>query len=1015
MKKTNAQKFSREFEIYVLEYLKDNYNITDVDFSRLTPPTGDGGYDGAIYWVKVGLDESIHETLFEAKLRSTLGYALPMNDFSKALIIAVNRFSDELYIATNITFSPETLRQLKIFSSRTGIVVKTLNGKALYEWYKKTSLNNRLQFENNFIDFLKKSANEIMDTSVSDFKRDYNQPMDIYVQDYIRSKSIDELKHIILCARKGTILIEGNRGCGKSRISLEIQNNLKRLGYLTSEINIKYANTSREIFLTLLQIIWGISPETIINCSEEELGLIFSEIGGKPLEKNKIECFKQIFNKNIEEYTGHWDIYQLYLTELLDVLFAHYTQRKDYSIHIHNLDEGYYESIQFIWKIVSKLQNYNILFLIELRSDYKGDACITSNFWNNIYIKFNNLPSLLKKYKVCEFSLEEKESYIVNKLPQLSKDQVLFVSSKVSSNPLILNSTMEFLISNFPTVELSTTEFKNKLNFWGKSYENEIVSQLLRYKIRFGGYEYLAIPLAIIALLNGQCHIQCIQKIVLYDYNKLIEGIANIGMFYIQNDIIKIKHELYLNSLKKYSDYISITLLQEIAGKILMHIDIFYGDALQKEMLRLRLFKILNKKNSFLELSCEIGKTLLQQGDLQQALYIYECGYELLKGIKCINVKYTFIELEILKKMLYINSISKGDNSKDMNQLLNRFHYIIIQNRRTLKHSEAYMDACLNYLIFEMKQLHTLSKHSECLACAYKARRLARKMGTYYSHPETMEQILWLKSLSVKHVSGIKACIQSFENDILKNPGLPLLMYSYNTHKTATISRKQPQTALIYFRANEKYYPALSMADQLHNRVNIANMYFFLKKYDVSVSLAKEIIEDALSYDIKTELGRIYNLMGNYSIIFENNEVGIAYYKKSIDIFESLQNQIHLWPPLVNISSLLFVDKDYINALHYIEKAIKIILIRKNELCNNIGKYANDGGKIYIGAIIILHLLYNIIPHDTKAKLIYTQFNKEIKQYVPFRIQQMIKSENSFQDFFAHSAYEHNSKIILKL
>ena len=32
MKKTNAQKFSREFEIYVLEYLKDNYNITDVDY-----------------------------------------------------------------------------------------------------------------------------------------------------------------------------------------------------------------------------------------------------------------------------------------------------------------------------------------------------------------------------------------------------------------------------------------------------------------------------------------------------------------------------------------------------------------------------------------------------------------------------------------------------------------------------------------------------------------------------------------------------------------------------------------------------------------------------------------------------------------------------------------------------------------------------------------------------------------------------------------------------------------------
>ena len=1020
MKKTNAQKFSREFEAFVLEYLKYNYNITDDNFSRLTPTTGDGGYDGVIYWLKSDSPHNIHETLFEAKLRSALGYALPMNDFSKSLIIAVNRFSDELYIATNITFSSETIKQLNIFSNRTGIAVKTLNGKDLYKWFKNTTLNNDVRFDTEFINFLERSAEKITEYRLTDSFCYDNQSVSPYIQDYVRSKSIDELQKTILSARKGTILIDGKRGSGKSRMALEIQYKLKKSGYLTAEIDVRYANTSRVIFLELLQIIWGISPETIINCSEGELELIFSEIGKKRLEKDKIECFKQIFNKDIEEYTGHWDVYQLYLIELVDILFAHYTERINFCIHIHNLDAGYYESCQFIWKIVSKLQNYNILFLIELRNDYNGISHISKTYWNKICDNFNTLESVLKRYYVSELSLEEKEQYIVWKFPNLSKHQVTFLSNEVSDNPLILNSTMEILISNLSTMELfgiefSDVEFKKELNYFKKTYENEIVSRLIYSKVRLEGFERLVLPLALISILNGKCNIKYMQKIIGYDKDELIEILLDIGIFYIRNDIIEIKHELYLNSLLKYSEYISNSSLQQLAEKMLNQIDIFYSDALQKEMLKLKLLNILNQKYSFIELSCEIGKTLIQQGDLQQALHIYECGYEELKYVSCVNVKYTLIKLEILKKMLYIHAISKGDNSNEMRCLLDVFHCIIIQNRRILKHNDAYIDACLNYMIFEMKQFHRMAKHSECLEYAYIARRVARKVGSYYSHPETMEQILWLKSLSIKHISGIQACMQSFKNDIHKNPGLPLLIYSYNTHKTSTISRNEPQTALKYFKANEKYYSALSMADQLHNRVNIANMYFFLKKYDESINMAKEIIGDAIIYDIKIELGRSYNLIGNYCVLSENNEGGINYYKKSIEIFERLQNYINLWPPLVNLSYVYFNCKDYLNALNYAEKAIKIILLRKEELHVNEEKDANNGAKLYIGTIIILHILYGILPHNAKAKLIYNLFNDNIKQYLSAKILKVIESEKEYRDFFKDSAYEHNSKILLKL
>lgn len=1015
MKKTIAQKYCRDFEYFVLEYLKDNYHITNENLARLTPPTGDGGYDGVIYWIKNSAKMNMQETLFEAKLRSALGHALPMNDFSKALIIAVNRFSDELYIATNLSFSLETMYQLETFSNRTGITIKTLNGKDLFRWFQKNASHSTLDFDAEFIDFIRESADRIIDNRlVNNNSNRYQQITLSYIQDYTRGKSIDDLLDMILYSQNGTVLIEGSRGCGKSRLAVELQDRLEQHGYLSAEINIKNSSTSRDIFLSLLQIIWGISPTLIVDYSEEELDIIFSEIGGETLKKDKVECLKQIFHKEVEDYTGHWDIYQLYLLEIIDKLFSHYTKKRNYCIHIHNLDTGYYESCLFVLKIISRLEKYQILFLVELRNDYCGDISITSDMWSEIYTRFVNLSSLIKEYHVCEFSSVETEKYITMKVPELSKNQIDILKEEISNNPLILNSTLDILAPKLATQNLLAVEFQTELDFFKRTYESEIVRQLIRNKIRFGGLEQLAMPLVIISLLNGKCKVRCIYSIIEYEKNQLIEDFINTGIFYVHDDIIQIKHELYLNSLHNYSDYISILSLQELAKKMLDKIDIFYSDALQKEMLRLKLLNILGTEKELLNLSCEVGKTLLKQGDFQQALYVYELGYKVLENGIYNELKYTLIELEILKKMLYIHTNSKGDNTIYIQELLDKFHYLIEYNRRNLKHNDAYIDACLNEIIYKMKRLHRLNRHSECLALAYKARRLAQKADIYHKYPETMEQILWLKSLSVKHVSGIQACMQSFESDITKNPNLPLLMYSYNTHKTATISRKHPNFALKYFKANEKYYSALSMADQLHNRVNIANMHFFLRQYSIAFDLANSITSDALTYDVKMELGRIYNLLGNYYFIFDDKEMGITFYKKSIQIFEEMNNLIHLWPSLVNISSVYIDDKEYDNALLYLKKTIDIIVSRKNELKGDKYKDVNDGSKLYIGTIVILHNLYIISTHIKKAYFDYIQLAEEIKQFIPSCILEIVESADVFKNFFEKSAYEHNSKIVLK-
>lgn len=1014
-KKTNAQKYSREFEKFVLTYLKDKFQIEDNNFAKLTPPSGDGGYDGVVYWISDMSSKKIQETIFEAKLRSALGHALSMNEFSKALIIAVNRFSDEVYIATNITFSPETIYQLRFYSKRTGINIKTLNGRELYEWYKEFSLDKKEKFDTAFIGFLSESAKKIPDCDFNCLTSPDKKTICIpYIYNSIK-KAINELWDIISFYLYGIIIIEGNRGCGKSTVAIKLQSKLEKHNYYVTEINLANIDTSRAIFLELLYTIWGIKPESIIGCTNEEFEMIFSKIGDDEISKDELKCLNTIFSQSKDEYIIHYDIYQYYLIDFVDKLFGYYSIKNDYCIHIHNIEVGHYESCNFIVKLISKLQRYNILFLVEFRNDYTGEFNIGMPQLAEIYNKIATLPKLIKEYKIKNLSQFEKEQYILRALPQMTQAQIKNISRNLPDNPLIINSALEILSPKLIQGLMLDVELENELEYFKRNYDNIIINQQIQGKIKTGGFERLAMPLGILSLLNGKCNVNCILDIIEYDKQQLVHDLNNIGIFYVNKDMINIKHEIYLNSLKNYNAYISISLLHELAAKMLANINIFYKDVLPKEMLKLNLLYILEENEMYIELCGKVATMLLNQGDIQQALIIYETGYKICNKIQQNSIKFVLLKLDIMKNLLYFyaNSMSKSDYDKEL--LFCDFKGILLYNKDILKHNCSYIDAYLNLLIYQMKELHKSLNHTECLKYAYYARRIARKFNIYQRYPKTMEKILFFKSISIKHLSGMHACMQSFKNDINKNPNLPVLMYSYNTHKAVFFTTKDPNRALMYFKLNEKYYSKLSMADQLHNRVNIANMLFLQKKPDSAFEHAQIIINDALVYDVKRELGRIYNLVGNYYVYTDKRKQGIEYYKKAIKILDKISFKIDLWPILINLSSTYIDDSDYMNAYLILKQAIEIIEKRKEELDVNINQTANSGAKLYIGVIVTLHNLYIISPHINKATMCYDNFLEDMQVYIHSDIKTISTCQDEYKRFFKNSVYEYNNNILLKV
>ena len=1011
MSESDAKQYWRDFEKLVLLYLREKYNIQDEKYYKLTPPTADGGYDGVIYIPNDSIGDEIQKLLFEAKLRSNINKSLPMNDFSKSLIMAVNKFADGIYIATNLHFSEETLHQLDLYATRTGLYINTITGKELYQWFEQEDKRRGFKYDVKFINFLKESSNIDYDIPIR-FLED-KTPQFKYVEDMIRKQSISQLIENIVYKLSGIVLITGSRGCGKSSLSYKVKASLINKNYYISDIDLGELSTSRAVFLRFIEIIWGISPAVILSCSEEEFKAIFSDIGNNQFSEREKNCLRKIFSIKVEDFREYQDIYKYILIEMLKKLLYHYTGIMKYCVHVENLDCGYFESVDFLLTLIRATHNLPITYLIELNEDEGEKIHISCAEWNSINKELNNFDNIIEKYKVRTLSNTEKKLIISNKFINLSHEQIDVLLEFFPNNPLILMASMDILKGRLKNDFILTAELKYELEYFNNSYHKDLINEMIKRKFQVEGFNDMIIPTAILVLLNGTCSISNLSYISGMNENILINNFMEMEIFYVDYEKISLKHNFYLNNLQEFS-FISRDLIYKVAEKMLININIFYSDALEKELLNFRLLLILKRKEPIITNSVLLGKTLLKQGDFKQAYTVLRHGYQLINDSEFININYEPLKLQILQNMYEILLITDfGEKDTVLNELYLHLKY----SRKKYSKHITYIEAYASYLLFELKRCHIQSNHLECLKKAYAARRYARKNNLYEIMPQLLSKILMMKSLSVKHVHGLHACIQSFQNDTKKNPNMAILEYSYNTHKTGFVSADSPQISLKYFKLNQKYYLQLPISDQLHNRVNIANMYFLMKEYEKAENLSLDIVNDSITYNICIELGRIYNLLGNVYIACVNKNKSNAreFYQKSINIFKKINHSIHLWPPLINLSNMDYQRQDYEQAYSNLQEAVNILELRKDELSDTAGSKINRSSKLYVGTIIALHNLYLLAFVKAEAKVLYDDFYANVKTYLPKDIETIIKSEELYVSMFKDTTYYHTKNILLKL
>ena len=127
----------QDFENLVFSILFDILKIQYKDIIGFqTQARKDGGIDGRFYLSASNeplLDDK-KSMVYEVKLRNNKRNDLPLSDFSKSIIIAINMAVNALTIATNLDFSKNTNQLLSTFSDKSGLIINQLSGNEIRNW-----------------------------------------------------------------------------------------------------------------------------------------------------------------------------------------------------------------------------------------------------------------------------------------------------------------------------------------------------------------------------------------------------------------------------------------------------------------------------------------------------------------------------------------------------------------------------------------------------------------------------------------------------------------------------------------------------------------------------------------------------------------------------------------------------------------------------------------------------------------------------------------------------------------
>lgn len=381
-KKDKEEKVWREMERLAFYYINKIFFKTEYDKGEnenLTQETKDNGYDAI--WKIASPDGENTIYLMESKMRRTKQASLNLSDCAKAIVIAFNYPAHNLFISTNLKFSPQSLKEIALFENGSSLHIEKITGGQLADFF----FANKDMFQVPFSENLR--------IAMEDCKGFFNTPendiakAEIQTDDFgERHKAyIDDIYKFLSGA--SSMIIRGKEGTGKSLVMDAVQKKLKKINYRTRDVFMDRITSPRALFVTLLEIIWGVNINFLL--TEKNVTKIKNILNIKKVLINEdvVDAVSNAIAASTDNFYKYKDSYTQLLINYLQEILADKILR--ISIVFRNINNAQKETLSFLVSIVKLLSSHEIKLTFEIR-----DPVLTDHTNNELSLKIDELTIL---------------------------------------------------------------------------------------------------------------------------------------------------------------------------------------------------------------------------------------------------------------------------------------------------------------------------------------------------------------------------------------------------------------------------------------------------------------------------------------------------------------------------------------------------------------------------------------------------------------------------------------------
>lgn len=992
----------RQFEEVIYQILLKEYNITSSEINRLTDKTHDGGYDGIFYVPLYGNTNSgiSMQMLFEAKLRGNYKKDLTMQEFSKALVIALNRVADRVIIATNLHFSSGTILNLDKYAKQTGLEIQIKTGREIFQFIDEPAKSKNHPISSSLWHLLKDSYNYVQKFPATQTFF-YAQQEEIKpIPTLFGEERKKELASMIMLISeyKHIFSVIGVAGVGKSIFIKNLLAGLDTKEFQILSIDLQFFSTPRQLFLMLVGDIWGMSEENFQKIPLKDLEEMFQWVGDKSLDEGTQQLLASALSSSVDAYMTYADIFEYTLVDYFIKLLSVRKRKRKLLLVFFNINYATNEVLSFLMLLLKKADGICSI-LLEIRSDFYSDGKITKEQWDSFLHEIKTIRSyqnLITLESLEHFSAIEYIQSISDFTIELCK----IIIKKMGTNPLFLGAYIQILNQKIQSKQL----LPEQLNYYVRNDVILTPLHLLDVHIRDLVKQYAYLGLIFFALGVGKGEISLSRLSVLMNLtSEKLEELLELCKFLCANTtdgqgnkMLKVTHDLYITVLRKY-DYIT-RLQKQIAAENMLKCYAWDKPKTDAEFeIAIDLYGLSQQSLMLFSLALKYAQILLRQSQFSRSFTYF------LIAEKSISASSDEISLNKQLECFYGKILCQLELKQYNNSTLSQLEMCKVMCQQI---SDSTPEDLLRLLMLENRYYHYKGDFKQA---DFVSKTMIDIVETKQIHGELAEKVWAERAIAIKEVSSLDIALRLYSKLTKEFPNSAILRYARVTHLSSKYSSTNPWKTLYMKESISEIEHLLPLKDKYHNKVNIAINYFLVREYRTAHNLGIDISQQTYIIGIKSEEGRITNLLGCIKLVDQDYSQAEGYFEHGIAIFQRGCDVINLWPLYINVISMTL--KTNLCSLKAVDAARQCLQLFSESYALRMAQLKMGRGfpKLFVGALVLSIYYKKECQYKATTQIISLFQDRTLRMHIS-----QIENYEQCLALLDSTVYVHNGVICVK-